>query len=140
MVVIFLPTSIIIIFCYAGIWRVSRAHHANIQASISDKATAKQQKNFKAIFTLVIIVGAFYVAWIPFIVEHLIKAFHGSLENVPQWTEITMLFTTISNSFWNPLIYLGTNQVFRKAGLQLFSCMCCKTKVRPAETSVEQLE
>ena len=69
--------------------------------------------NNKAVRTLLIIIGAFYLAWIPFVVEHIVKALRGSLEQVPEWLEITIYVLAASNSFWNPLIYVGTNKKFR---------------------------
>ncbi len=110
-------------------------HHMTMEAVVTNDTSGHRQKNIKAMRTLAIIVGAFYFAWIPFIVEHLFKAFNGSDGNIPQWAEITMLFTAISNSFWNPIIYMGTNKVFRKVGFQLLGRICCINKVEPIENT-----
>ena len=64
-------------------------------------------QNYKALKTLAIIVGAFYFAWLPFVIEHLVKAIKGSLEDVPEWLEVAIFVLAISNSFWNPIIYVG---------------------------------
>ncbi len=110
-------------------------HHTTMEGVVTDDTNRHRQKNFKAMRTLAIIVGSFYFAWTPFTVEHLFKAFNGSDGNIPQWAEITMLFTAISNSFWNPIIYMGTNKAFRKGGLQLLGRMCCINKVEPTENT-----
>ncbi len=129
MIVIFLPTSVIIIYCYITIWKVSLYHRQHMEASMTKETIPNNRKNFKAIRTLAIIVGAFYVAWLPFTVEHIVKAFKGSLEEVPEWLEIAIFVLAIANSFWNPIIYISSNKIFRRATFKLFGRMCNRNKV-----------
>lgn len=123
---VFLPSSAVIIFCYAAILRVSLQQRASLQASLQTQHLSTSRSN-KPVKTLILIIGAFYLAWLPFFIEHLIKARRGSLEEIPEWLESTIFILAVNNSFWNPIIYMRTNSRFRHAGLLLLKKMfpCC---------------
>ena len=87
---------------------ISQHHQANSARSESNIL------NVKAVRTISLIIGAFYLSYIPFIVEHVIKALGDELEP-PEWAEIAIYLLAVSNSFWNPLIYIGTNREAREA-------------------------
>lgn len=123
MVIIFVPTSGTIIFCYSAIWKIS-IHRQPLSHIILNQQNLHQDYiNYRALKTLSIIVGAFYIAWTPYIVEHLVKAFKGTLEHVPEVLEISIFVLAVTNSFWNPIIYIGMNRRFRKVLSDI--CCCC---------------
>ena len=135
MAIIFVPTSVIIFISYTKIWLVFLKQKRQINAHLPQH-TEGVQTSHKAIRTLVIIVCAFYVAWVPFVVEHIVKALQGSLENVPEWLEIAIYVLAASNSFWNPFIYVGTNKRFQRKSLEMLHRVCPCWNL--AETGAEQ--
>ena len=124
MVLIFVPSTSVIAFCYLKIWKISRTqiHQIESQHVGSDNAS---KWNWKAVRTLLVISCAFILAWLPFVIEHIVKASLGKLENIPEWLEIAIYVIAISNSFWNPIIYISTNVLFREE----FKRLICRRRV-----------
>lgn len=135
--VIFGPTSITIMVSYTRIWMVTLKHRKQIRSE-NTLGNMETLKNRKALYTLSLIVGAFYFAWMPFVVEHIVKAIQGSLENVPEWLEIGIYILAASNSFWNPIIYISTNKRFRYKSAELLCGLCpgLKWKLTPMENEL----
>ena len=123
-IVVFVPTSVFIICAYTIIWRVSKKQRVQIEATMSEEVLVNYRKNIKPAFGLVLVIGAFFIAWLPFFLEHLVKALKGKLEDVPEWLEIAIYILATMGSFWNPIIYMRTNCVFRNAGSQLLRRLC----------------
>ncbi len=121
MAVIFLPATAIIGTSYSAILKISLRQRKQIASATEGGSGDARKKNYKAMRTLLIIAGAFYVAWLPFIVEHIVKAALGKLEYVPEWAEITIYALAVTNSFWNPVIYVSTNATMRRAMLRLLT-------------------
>lgn len=125
MVVIFIPTGIIMAISYSWIWCVAKKQKVSPLENTSNiEALNTSRKNFKALRTLIIIIGAFYIAWLPFIIEHITKASQGNLKHIQEWLEITIYMVAVTNSFWNPIIYVITNRTFRVANVKLILRLC----------------
>ena len=108
---------------------------------MSEEAAAQYRKTMKPAIGLVLIIGGFFVAWMPFFIEHLIKALKGKLEEIPEWLEISIYILAVSSSIWNPIIYVKTNSNFREASFKILTrlCSCClKSSVSPSHESQRQ--
>ena len=127
MVVIFVPANIIMVYCYGQIWKISkRIQEVNMISTVQDGTKETNKKNRRAIRTLALVASAFYIAWSPFIIEHIVKAIMGKGDYIPQWLEITIYVLTLVNSFLNPIIYIATNRVFRVTVMRFLPTICQK--------------
>ena len=122
----FLPSSIIIAVCYAIIWRIACIHQNNDAMHLPPEAWNNRQQRIKANITLVVIIGAYYVTWLPYTIEHLIVAVTNV--DVPMSVEIFVYVLIVVNSLWNPLIYVGTNKTFRTAAKETIFTQCLRCK------------
>ena len=136
MIVIFIPTSIMIAISYSWIWVISKQQRRHLESVMTDEAILVSRKNRKALRTLIIIIGAFYLAWAPFVFEHISKSILGKSIQTPEWLEIVIYIIAATNSFWNPIIYIGTNKIIRRATLGLlYKVLPCCTVLHGNEVS-----
>lgn len=132
-IILFLPTWTIFTFSYVCIWKTLKKSQAQMAAM---QLPSQSQGNKKAVKTLLLIISAFNIAWMPFVVEHLVKGFGGS---VPEWVEIVSYVLALSNSFWNSIILVMTNKVFRKGTIRLLR-VYCKCPMKCLASQVESVD
>ena len=114
----FLP-FIIILIMYAQIWRVARRQARRLR---QDGALAT---DFKAITTIAIVIGTFFVCYTPYMVLNI--WFHFSLQPSPPVEAVTVAkWLTYFNSCANPIIYSCFNRTYRTAFKRLFDTIAKK--------------
>ncbi|ELU04153.1 hypothetical protein CAPTEDRAFT_187612 [Capitella teleta] len=125
--------------CYHSVWKISRFHEAgSIRGAEPSQRKASRRSmrtDGKALRTVLVIVGVFYVSWVPFISVSIFEAVQGWV--LYGWVHTTMHFFAAINSLWNPLIYIGTNRKFRAAAKELLVA-CCK-RSSPASPTMRPL-
>ncbi len=93
-----------------------------------------QLPNQKAIRTLGVILGAFIICWLPFMLFAIIKPLHvyitglrGGTQrqiNAPVWLDSVLLWFGYSSSMFNPIIYSKFNREFRTPFREIIYCRC----------------
>ncbi|XP_020905031.1 octopamine receptor-like [Exaiptasia diaphana] len=122
---------LIIITAYSIVFRVAlqqvrRISVANVEPSQRSSSLHQRYsfvREFKAAKTLAVVVGAFVICWLPFVV---INAIYSICDDCPYISTIPILVTKwmhYGNSLLNPPIYGFLNKDFRVAFKHL---ICCK--------------
>ena len=92
-----------------------------------------QLPNQKAIRTLGVILGAFIICWLPFMLFAIIKPAHKRITsllgaekdlNAPVWLDSVLLWFGYSSSMFNPIIYSKFNREFRTPFREIIYCRC----------------
>jgi 5-hydroxytryptamine receptor 7 len=92
-----------------------------------------QLPNQKAIRTLGVILGAFIICWLPFMLFAIIKPLHERITglrgpprkiNAPFWLDSVLLWFGYSSSMFNPIIYSKFNREFRTPFREILYCRC----------------
>ncbi|XP_071814507.1 G-protein coupled receptor 52-like [Apostichopus japonicus] len=111
---IFLPANFVILYAYGTIFVTSHKHKRQIKAQreVTDP-TPTPRRNNRAIQTFVIITGMFNLAWVPYSLLALSRAFLDA-DTIPHWVEFLLPWLAMSNSFVNVIIYIAFNPPFRK--------------------------
>ncbi|CAH1783945.1 unnamed protein product [Owenia fusiformis] len=132
MAITFVPSGIITGVCYSKLWKHTKAYQNQITPSTNQVKRACKTGE-KALRSLALIFGMFYLCWLPFVTEHVAKAIMGHDEYIPKWLEIASYLLAISNSFCNPIIYYWTKRAYRAAVRKAL----CKggTEVVPIDSS-----
>jgi hypothetical protein len=114
----FLP-FIIIMIMYAQIWRVARRQARRLR---QDGALAT---DFKAITTIAIVIGTFFVCYTPNVI--LTIWFHFNFQPLPTPEAVTVArWLTYFNSCANPIIYSCFNRTYRTGFKRLFEIVAKK--------------
>ncbi|CAH1782867.1 unnamed protein product [Owenia fusiformis] len=117
--IVFGTSSIIIGFCNIGILRISWRQKKQIQSLTLTGSKQGNTTNMKAFRTILFLVLVFYISWTPFCLEWIIRAFSG-FTGTPKALLCTFLLLSMSNSFWNAVIYTATNKPFRESAFAIF--------------------
>ncbi|XP_041471344.1 probable G-protein coupled receptor 21 [Lytechinus variegatus] len=124
-IVYFIPivtSAIVTAFCNIAMMRVARRHrrliatqvirkhpHQEPNQSMSDETVSYRNKDVR---TVLAVTGAFYITWGAAVSSSIVSALTGI--RIPCIARNLILVLTISNSFWNVLIYLLMKPLFRR--------------------------
>ena len=87
-------------------------------SGLEDKSTpwpVSWGKEHKAFVTLGIVMGAFLLCWLPFFLWYLTTTICGEYCSCPESIVSCLFWIGYFNSTLNPIIYVMTNQEFKKA-------------------------
>ncbi|EDO43539.1 predicted protein, partial [Nematostella vectensis] len=113
----FLPVTIMVA-AYACIFQEVRKSTRRIKTLSTSAASSPFRKDLKAVKTLGVVIGVFFIMWLPYFVTTTIRAFRGQ-DSVPYWWQRLGLVLAYGNSCCNFVIYALMNQNFRVAFLQV---------------------
>ncbi|KAI8520493.1 hypothetical protein Bbelb_002470 [Branchiostoma belcheri] len=136
----FLPTVVLILAIYTSLCLVTRKQLQKINALDqfrrgSSQSTTGQlryqrlKRNLKAIKTLALVIGTFFVCWLPFFITALVQVFCGDKCHLQDIAGTYLVLLGFLNSALNPAIYAYFNQDFRKS----MRSLCCKNRVEPSD-------
>ncbi|XP_033726492.1 rhodopsin, GQ-coupled-like [Pecten maximus] len=111
-----MPVSIML-FSYISIFLEIRGHIFNLRKMLrnSGKCYANMLKReVKAIKTMLILVCAFIVSWLPYVILSMYAMF-GEIGSVNPWLSMIPTLFAKASVIWNPIIYLFINKSFRNA-------------------------
>lgn len=115
------PVNILLI-AYAQIFKEVRHNTRRLntlQLDVQSKsAFSKFRKEMKAVKTLAVVIGVFFVMWLPFFTTTSIRAFKGD-GFIHGWIQRFVLTLAYANSGCNFVIYALMNMQYRKAFLQV---------------------
>ncbi|XP_033097249.1 5-hydroxytryptamine receptor 1A-alpha-like [Anneissia japonica] len=101
-------------YAYLNILKVARAQLRKVAAldfAQPSNAKTKLRKETKAAFTLLIVIGTFFICWIPHVISMACLMFENC--PLPDWYFTTTTWLAMANSACNPVIYGILNKTFR---------------------------
>lgn len=128
----FLPITIMLI-AYATIFKEVRRNSRRISAieSAGNQGSRKNvlKREMKAVKTLAVVVGMFFIMWMPYFVTTTIRAFKGE-SAIPGTLQRTVITLAYGNSCCNFVIYALMNSQLRNAFYQVLKDCCCRRGAR----------
>lgn len=128
----FLPVSVMLI-AYAIIFKEVRRNSRRISALESAGNQGSQNNVFKremkAVKTLAVVVGMFFIMWMPYFVTTTIRAFRGD-DLIPGALQRTVITLAYGNSCCNFVIYALMNAQLRNAFYHILRECCGKRGTR----------
>ncbi|XP_031567683.1 histamine H2 receptor-like [Actinia tenebrosa] len=119
----FVPINIMII-AYATILKEARRNTRRVQTfhlRVNGKSTFSVfKKELKAVKTLAVVIGVFFVMWMPFFVTTTIRAFKPE-RYVSGWLQRLVMTLAYANSACNFVIYALMNFHYRSAFVKVFA-------------------
>ena len=140
-ITLFLGPTVVTATCYYCIWAISCRLAKRLQNIVIPRvSTPKDEKMFatkkhpspasrRALRTVVLIVGVFYLSWLPLVTLNVYEAVKGPEGGISPWLHTFIHVLAISNSLWNPIIYVRTNKLMRQATLRMLF-KCCPLRLR----------
>ena len=134
-IVIFCVPLLFIVTAYAIIFKEALHQIRQIRALTPAQRSSRNTflKEFKAAKTLAVVVGAFVLCWLPFVVINMIYSLSDPLKGNPVIKPEIILITKwmhYGNSMINPIIYTAMNRDFRRAFKKL---LCFRNSRRREE-------
>lgn len=122
--------SAIMVYCYFRIFKVARHQVRLIKnnniGSSQDGPQNSRPSETRALKTVLMVLGAFVLAWLPYTIVSTGKLFKRSGWDVGTSTANAVLTITLINGCFNPVIYSMRDRRF-KNGLQKILCPCTRT-------------
>ena len=113
-------------FCNVALVTLARKHRRRIFAQSTstdhkdaDAPVVHAHPRNKDVRTVFAVTGAFYITWGAQVSVNIVSAATGYV--LPCIVRNILLIFVISNSFWNALIYMLMNSLFRKAVVRMFT-------------------
>ena len=119
---VFIPL-IIIVYCYANVFRTVRQHSANVGPSFragQQRQVAMNAWELRVTKLLFLVVLGFFVCWIPVIVIGLLA--HSSTVKLPDFAPELYTVLAFTSAVVNPFIYGVGNRDFRREFMGSFQC------------------
>ena len=116
----FIPVTIMIA-AYAVIFKEVRRNSrriSTIEYAGAKSARNKVKREMKAVKTLAVVVGVFFIMWMPYFVTTMIRAFKGD-SAIPDAIQRTVITLAYGNSCCNFVIYALMNSQLRNAFYQV---------------------
>ena len=118
---VFIPL-VIIVFCYANVFKLIRRHNANVipslQAWQGQQSAAVNAWEIRVTRLLFLVVLGFFLCWIPVIVIGILS--HSSVVKLPDFAYELYTFLAFASTVVNPFIYGLGNRDFRREFVLLF--------------------
>ncbi|XP_013406185.1 QRFP-like peptide receptor [Lingula anatina] len=131
-VLYFIPIGIMIVAYAMIIWKLWSSELPGEQIEYEIDAQNKIKK--KVVIMLCVILLVYVICWTPFQILVLWYEYgkHKHLQNPPWYPKFEFFaqFISYSNSAFNPFIYAGFNENFRKGFKELLSCGTDATRIR----------
>ncbi|XP_071508722.1 glucose-dependent insulinotropic receptor-like [Diadema antillarum] len=110
----FVLPMLIILYLYGSMLSVS-FHQANQIADLAEsvQSSPRRHSHHRALITLTLIVGCFFLTWAPFFVTLFTHLITGTAR-IRLIVHTYLFLLAISNSWFNPLVYAYWNREFRK--------------------------
>ncbi|PFX24435.1 D(2) dopamine receptor-like [Stylophora pistillata] len=125
----FLPVTVMLI-AYAIIYKEVRRNSRRISAleSAGNQGSRSNvlKREMKAVKTLAVVVGMFFIMWMPYFVTTTIRAFRGD-DAIPGALQRTVITLAYGNSCCNFVIYALMNAQLRNAFYRILK-ECCGTR------------
>ena len=120
MIMCFCVPLLVIITAYSIVFKVALHQMKQINANTPAQSPVRQNsfwKEFKAAKTLAVVVGAFVICWLPFVVINMIYSLCEPQRCPVAKPEVILVtkWMHYGNSLLNPIIYTVMNRDFRKA-------------------------
>ena len=138
---------IVMVYCYCKIFIVARYHIKHIQRnSVSENTSSgsgQRALETKAMKTLLLVLGAFILAWLPYTVCTVAKMIPKGSWELSSSLLNAVLTITMLNGCMNPVIYAIRDQRFRK-GMNKLLCPCAQQNTdefnsyRSTQTKIQQ--
>lgn len=114
----FVIPVLITIYTYIRIFRVADDQSKKIAKNSTTSRSSlgeqlKPSRDRKAHKTVLIIIGAFMICWLPYTIGTLFKLLTGT-KQAPYWLSHLGLTLALTNSFINPIIYTIRDRRFRR--------------------------
>ncbi|KAK3585192.1 hypothetical protein CHS0354_027481 [Potamilus streckersoni] len=127
---VFTPSCLVIIFCYARIYKVAR-HHARaiaaVEASLRENLEMQFiKKDTKYAKTIAVVIGVFIFLWLPCQIFLLAESIDANFQN--HWVRTYLYLLAICNSGLNPWVYTYQNSEFRAAYRKILDSSKCKRR------------
>ena len=131
----FLPVTIMVV-AYAIIFKEVRRNSRRI--STIEYAGAQRERNkfkreMKAAKTLAVVVGVFFIMWMPYFATTTIRAFRGD-GSIPDALQRTVITLAYGNSCCNFVIYALMNSQLRNAFCQVLKGCSARTRLEVNST------
>ena len=126
----FLPVTIMVV-AYAVIFKEVRRNSrriSTIECAGSQSARNKLKREMKAVKTLAVVVGVFFVMWMPYFVTTTIRSFRGD-GSIPDALQRTVITLAYGNSCCNFVIYSLMNSQLRNAFCQILKSCFSRTRL-----------
>ena len=123
----FVLPVVVLIWAYVAIYRAAKRHAERNQVPTSGSAessqwqAAAQRRNHKPLFTVLIIIGLFFICWAIFAVGNVWQLFVAG-GKPPDSLVRAGLYLAISNSSVNFYVYAVRDRAFREGLRRLFGC------------------
>ncbi|XP_064600998.1 beta-2 adrenergic receptor-like [Liolophura sinensis] len=123
---VFLPSCLVILYCYSRIYLLAR-HHARAIAAVETSVRQNLQikymmKDTKYAKTLAILIGTFLLLWLPFQIALFLESATSVV--LQSWTRNYLAYLAFLNSALNPWIYAYKNSEFRVAFKRICRTWC----------------
>lgn len=121
----FLPVTIMLV-AYAIIFKEVRRNTRRISAiecAGNQRANNVLKREMKAVKTLAVVVGVFFIMWMPYFVTTTLRAFRGD-GAIPGALQRTVITLAYGNSCCNFVIYALMNSQLRNAFYQVLKGFC----------------
>jgi len=117
-----------IVICNIQIFRTARLQAQQIRSlelsAHKNHRKGKLKHETKAAKTVGIIMGCFFICWLPFFIINIIDPLIGYRINYIIWT--IALWLGYINSMMNPLLYYNFNRHYKVAFRRLLACKVCR--------------
>ncbi|KAL3874605.1 hypothetical protein ACJMK2_037593 [Sinanodonta woodiana] len=125
---VFTPSCLVILVCYARIFKVAR-HHARaiaaVEASLRENLEMQFiKKDTKYAKTIAVVIGVFIFLWLPHQIFMLVECIDAKFKN--HWVQTYLSLLAIFNSGLNPWVYSYRNSEFRAAYRKIIDSWKCK--------------
>jgi len=122
----------IMIFSYSIVFKTAIKQRSKIQNSEGifrrasmpgSRALLWSKREYRAVFTMGIIMGTFVICWLPFFISNIIQVLCNRC--IPMTWFSVLNWLGYINSFFNPLIYCHSKE-FLQAFKRIFKCGICR--------------
>ena len=125
-----IPTGTMV-FCYYKLYLMTRWHNRRMKASEAGTTVRTTRRSMSSvethmIHTLMIMMIAFFICWLPTIIMFLLKT---ASFRIPHIFEMTVLLCASGNSAVNPILYAMRQQDFQRGFRKILKSVCGSSQV-----------
>ena len=121
MVILIVSTNVLIVFCYARVFRKIRRHNTEVAPSLQqNRGTSCGVEERRMINLFMVILVGFYMCWLPPCLYSIFILWKRSLAD---YLQFVLMFPFGISIVINPLIYAVMSKPFRTEYIKLIRCM-----------------